>query len=142
MDPARALSDLTEISTQVRAAAIFDREGAAIASTLADEEATRRLVEAGRGLLEAAGEARGATEAPLVQLEAATGEGSVFVACDRERAVVAVTRPQPTSGLVFYDLKSCLRAVAAEEGDGRPRPQAAPRPQAEAGGEGEGGGPA
>ncbi|MER3412589.1 MAG: hypothetical protein C4305_10035 [Thermoleophilia bacterium] len=118
---------------------MFDREGAALASTLSDEEATRRLVQAGKALLEAASEARGEFGAALVQLEVAAPEGSVFVVCDRERAVVAVTRPQPTSGLVFYDLKSCLRAVAAEEGDGKPRPTPAASPAAQASGEGESG---
>ena len=38
--------------------------------------------------------------------------------------MAAVTRPEPTSGLVFYDLKSCLRAAATEgDEDGKPRPK-------------------
>ena len=28
-------------------------------------------------------------------------------------AIVAITPPEPTSGLVVYDLRTCLRAVAA-----------------------------
>jgi len=142
VDPARALSDLTEISSQIRAAAIFDASGAVIASTLADEASARRFVEAARALLASAEAARREPGAePLVQLEAATAEGSVFVVRDDAgRAVAAVTRPEPTAGLVFYDLKSCLRALAADEGDGRPRPRAAGRAQdraeSEAGGEG------
>ena len=69
----------------------------------------------------------------LVQLEAATSDGSLFVVRDDERVVAAVTKAEPTAGLVFFDLKSCLRAAAAEEGDGKPRPSARaharPRPR-------------
>ena len=41
--------------------------------------------------------------------------GCVFVVQDDERVVDAVTAPEPTVGLVFYDLKTCLRHVAGEE---------------------------
>ena len=41
-------------------------------------------------------------------------EGSVFVVRDDERIVAAVTGREPTSGLVFYDLKTCLR-LAGEQ---------------------------
>ena len=45
------------------------------------------------------------------QLEAATLTGSVFVVRDGDRLIAATTTPEPTVGLVFYDLKSCLRAI-------------------------------
>ena len=48
-----------------------------------------------------------------------------------------MTKPEPTAGLVFFDLKSCLRAAAAEAGDGKPRPRAAPQEDA-GGGRGHG----
>lgn len=123
MDAAQALSDLTEVSSQIEAAALLAVDGTVLASTLDDESRTERLARAAQGLVEAAEQARGGGDAPLVQLEVALAEGSVFVARDRERIVAAVTTPDPTAGLVFYDLKSCLRAAAAEEGDGRPRPR-------------------
>ena len=87
--------------------------------TLADGT---RFVEAARALLAAADGVR--TE-PLVQLEAATADGSVFVVRDGERVVAAVTGPEPTVGLVFYDLKSCLRASA--ESDEPAKPKRAPK---------------
>ena len=59
----------------------------------------------------------------LVQLEAAASGGSLFVVRDDERIAAAVTKPEPTAGLVFFDLKNCLRAAAAEAGDGKPRPR-------------------
>ena len=56
-----------------------------------------------------------------MQAEVATGEGSVFLVRDGERAIAATTGSEPTAGLVFYDLKSCLRAFADEE---KPKPRA------------------
>jgi hypothetical protein len=51
----------------------------------------------------------------VTQLEASTQDGSVFVVRDGGRAVVATTAADPTVGLVFYDLKSCLRGSAEAE---------------------------
>ncbi len=66
-----------------------------------------------------------AGDTPLAQLEAAALEGSVFVVVEGDRAVAAVTKPEPTVGLVFFDLKSCLRAAGTPgDGDGKPRPKA------------------
>jgi predicted regulator of Ras-like GTPase activity (Roadblock/LC7/MglB family) len=129
VDAARALTELTEISSQIEAAVLFDKDGTVLASTLADEAAAGLFAEAARSLLEQAASSAPAQQ-PLVQFEAATLDGSLFVVRDQERVVAAATRPEPTSGLVFFDLKSCLRAAAAEQGDGRPRPQARrPKPK-------------
>jgi predicted regulator of Ras-like GTPase activity (Roadblock/LC7/MglB family) len=129
MDAAQALTELTEISSQIEAACLFGSNGTEIASTLSDEAAAGRFLEAARALLaEAESVPRDADAGPLAQLEAATPEGSVLVVRDGELAVAAVTKPEPTVGLVFYDLKSCLRALTAEgEDDGRPRPRARKR---------------
>jgi predicted regulator of Ras-like GTPase activity (Roadblock/LC7/MglB family) len=129
MDAAQALKELTEISSQIDAACLFDSTGTEMASTLADEAATQRFVEAAVSLLaEASSIPYDGGTGPLVQLEAATPEGSVFVVIDGDRAVAAATKSEPTVGLVFYDLKSCLRALAAEgDDDGKPRPKARKR---------------
>jgi predicted regulator of Ras-like GTPase activity (Roadblock/LC7/MglB family) len=129
MDAAQALRELTEISSQIEVACLFDSNGAEIASTLQDEAAARRFVEAARALLaEAESSARGADAGPLAQLEAATLEGSVFLVLDGEHAVAAATKTEPTVGLVFYDLKSCLRALTAPgDEDGKTRPRARKR---------------
>jgi hypothetical protein len=50
----------------------------------------------------------------------------VFVVRDDERLVVAVTGRDPTSGLVFYDLKTCLR-LAGEGSEADTEAAAAPR---------------
>jgi predicted regulator of Ras-like GTPase activity (Roadblock/LC7/MglB family) len=114
MNAQQALADLTEISSQVEVAAILDGAGAVVASTLSDPAAAERLGALAARLLEAAS-AAGAAGAELAQLEVAQEEGSVFLVRDAERAIVAVTRSQPTVGLVFYDLKSALRSAAIVE---------------------------
>ena len=110
MDAAQALADLTEISSQIEAAALFDEEGRIAGSTLADETRSAELVR-GAGELLAAAEALRTSEGELTQLEVSTLAGSVFVVRDGPRRIVATTGPEPTVGLVFYDLKSCLRGV-------------------------------
>jgi predicted regulator of Ras-like GTPase activity (Roadblock/LC7/MglB family) len=107
MDAAQALADLTEISSQIESAVLFDESGAVLGSTLADDEAADGVAQAAAQLLERAAAFR--TEGAVTQLEASTGGGSVFVVRDGARRIAATTGPAPTVGLVFYDLKSCLR---------------------------------
>ena len=128
MDTAQALSDLTEISSQIEAAVVLDANGSTLASTL-DESRSAELSSAAGELLAAVGRVSGDGGKELAQLEVATTDGSVFVVRDGQRTIAATTGPEPTVGLVFYDLKSCLRSVAAEE---KPRPKRTPRKSAEA----------
>jgi len=107
----KALAELTDISSQVRAAVLFDGGGKVLASTLPAERAEGFAV-AARLLWEQAEVVRGEDEAKLTQLEAATKNGSVFVVREAEQTLAAVTSPEPTAGLVFYDLRSALRAAA------------------------------
>src|SRR3954454_3941628 len=118
MDAAQALTDLTEISSQIEAAVVLDANGAALASTLEGDRA-EDFATAVQELLSAVGSAAGREP---VQAEVSTGEGSVFLVRDAERAIAATTGPEPTVGLVFYDLKSCLRAFGDEEKP-KPRPR-------------------
>jgi hypothetical protein len=111
MDTAQALADLTEISSQVEAAVLFDEAGEVVGSTLADEPAGRALAVAAGELLARAGSLGEGGE--VAQVEASTPEGSVFVVREGARRIAATTGPDPTVGLVFYDLKSCLRDLEA-----------------------------
>ena len=132
MDAAGALADLTEISSQVERAAIVGADGAVLGSTFDDEERAKRFVEGAQRLVEAAEtvrEARGLSG--LGQLEAATVGGSVFVVRDGERLIAATTKPEPTVGLVFYDLKHCLRSVE-EAPKPKPRRRAATKKEPDA----------
>ena len=112
MDAAQALADLTEISSQIEAAVLFDAQGEVAASTLADGPA-RALARAAADLLEGAAAFR-SDSVEVTQLEVSTRDGSVFVVSAEPHRIAATTGPDPTVGLVFYDLKSCLRGAAAE----------------------------
>ena len=116
---ADALAHLTEISTQIEAAVVLDREGAVQAATVDDERAGRIA----RAALELFRQADAQRAQELAQLEAALADGSVFVVRDAERLIAATTGTGPTAGLVFYDLKSALRGLAAP----KPKPKAKPR---------------
>jgi predicted regulator of Ras-like GTPase activity (Roadblock/LC7/MglB family) len=117
MNAQQALADLTEISSQIETAVVFDEKGKVAGSTLADSGRAEALARAAGDLLAAAEEVR-TGESGLTQLEVATGEGSVFVVRDGKTVIAATTGGNPTVGLVFYDLKSTLRHA---------KPAAAPR---------------
>ena len=123
MDAQQALADLTEISSQIEAAVVFDDGGKVAGSTLAEAGAAGELAEAARRLLAAAEEVR-TGESALTQIEVATGEGSVFVVRDGTTLIAATTGGNPTAGLVFYDLKSALRAL---RNAAPPKKRAAPK---------------
>jgi predicted regulator of Ras-like GTPase activity (Roadblock/LC7/MglB family) len=127
VDAAEALADLTEISTQIRFAVLVDAHGDVAASSVDDPAQTEAVARSARELLAAAQEAMGSGEARerLVQLQAAMPDGCVFLVQDEERLAVAITVPEPTAGLVFYDLKTCLRQVVGES--------LAPKPKARSG---------
>ena len=116
MDAAQALADLTEISAQIEAAVLAEADGSVVASTFRQEGRGEELARAAVDLVSAAGEARGNSGTPeLVQIQAATPRGSLFVVRDESHMVAAVTGTKPTVGLVFYDLKTCLRMLEREE---------------------------
>lgn len=110
MDAKQALADLTEISSQIQAAVVFDDQGKVAASTLGESPRADELARAAAGLLAAADEIK-TGESALTQLEVATGEGSVFVVRAEKTVIAATTGNNPTAGLVFYDLKSALRTL-------------------------------
>jgi predicted regulator of Ras-like GTPase activity (Roadblock/LC7/MglB family) len=118
MDVQQALADLTEISSQIQAAVVFDAKGKVAGSTLADSGRAADLVRAASELLSAAEGLRSGKSA-LTQLEVSTHEGSVFVVRDGETLIVATTGSNPTVGLVFYDLKSALRSIKAKPAPAR-----------------------
>jgi predicted regulator of Ras-like GTPase activity (Roadblock/LC7/MglB family) len=115
MEAAQALADLTEISSQIESAVLVGADGSVAASTFADAERGSSVAEAALELLREAEEGRPEGSAGLVQIQAATPEGCVFLVREGAHVVAAVTRPDPTVGLVFYDLKTCLRLVGEEE---------------------------
>jgi hypothetical protein len=117
MDATQAIADLTEISPQVQGVVVIAADESLTGSNL-QEVAAQRLADGARRLLDAAEGLRPG----VAQLEAATTSGSVFVVRDGERLIAATTTPEPTVGLVFYDLKTCLRSI--EQPKPKPRRRA------------------
>ena len=78
MDALQALTELTEISSQIEAACLFEVDGTGGASTLSGEDRSKAFVASARALLHDARSAHSG-EAPLVQLEAATLQGGPAV---------------------------------------------------------------
>jgi predicted regulator of Ras-like GTPase activity (Roadblock/LC7/MglB family) len=125
VDPSQALAELKQISAQVQDAVIFDESGGVVASTVAEERAPA-MAQAARRLLEKAAETVEHGD-QIVQIEASLPDGSVIVARDGANAVAATTVPDPTVGLIFYDLRTCLRSLADAEEKPKPRRKAPPR---------------
>jgi predicted regulator of Ras-like GTPase activity (Roadblock/LC7/MglB family) len=119
VDAQQALADLTEISSQIQAAVVFDGKGKVAGSTLADAARTEALAKSAAQLVAAAAELK-AVQSPLTQLEVATAEGSVFVVRDEQATIAATTGSNATVGLVFYDLKSALRSLKPKPAARRP----------------------
>jgi predicted regulator of Ras-like GTPase activity (Roadblock/LC7/MglB family) len=117
MDAQQALADLTEISSQIRAAVVFDDSGKVAGSTVSDGDAFAR---AAADLLAAAEELK-TGDSRLTQLEVATGDGSLFIVREGKATIAATTGADPTVGLVFYDLKSALRSVKPTRAPARKR---------------------
>jgi predicted regulator of Ras-like GTPase activity (Roadblock/LC7/MglB family) len=115
VDAAGALADLTEISSQVETAVLLDGDGAILASTFPAAAAAEPLARAARELLAEAGGIGLGVGRELTQLEVSLREGSVFVVRDGARIVAATTVPEPTSALILYDLRACLRGLAESE---------------------------
>ena len=135
MDAAAAIDELKGLSTQIEVILVGGRDGAVQAATV---EGARPSGSGGlaRDLVAGADSVRGDLgRDALSQLQAATPDGSVFVVLDGDRMAVATTGADPTVGLVFYDLKTLLRQLAAGDDDGaagRRRPGAAEAPTEEA----------
>ena len=108
MDVAAALAELEELSTQVTRLVVVDSAGVVAGSFGADAARATNLARVGADLLAGAAAVRpGAGEATRVEI--VTPEGGVFVVREHGLTAVATTVPEPTSGLVVYDLRTALR---------------------------------
>jgi len=138
MDAGQALADLIEVSSQIDGAVLLG-PGDEVAASTWDGDRGARVAAAARALVAAAEEAQGGS--PLTQLHAASETGAVFCVREGDRMVAAVTTPDPTVGLVFYDLRTTLR-LAAEQAEAKaakprakkasPKKEAEPEPEAQA----------
>jgi predicted regulator of Ras-like GTPase activity (Roadblock/LC7/MglB family) len=103
--PAAALADLLDVSAALRSVAIFDASGAVLAEI-------GGLGESAFGVLTAADDAaRLLGRPPIQQCELGLSDAGVFAVREQGLAAVAVTDPDATAGLIFYDLRQALRAI-------------------------------
>lgn len=109
MDAAQALHELGELSSQVERAVLLDADGSPVATLPADVPA-EGLVRAALDAIAAAGELH-ASEVTSVEVE--LDDGGLFVLREEGRTIAATTGPDPTAGLVVYDLRTCLRRIEA-----------------------------
>ena len=123
MEAAQALADLTEISAQIEAAVLAERGGAVVASTFSEDDKGEAFAAAAAELVRAAEDSGELSSKELVQVQAASPQGCVFVVRDEGHLVAAVTGAQPTVGLVFYDLKTCLRLLEREKTETETKPK-------------------
>ena len=107
----QALAFLAEMSPDLRGAAILDAGGKVLAAT----DAPRRWEEDVAALLTVADGAGGEA---VEQIHIATEQGEVFAIRNAGLAAVAVTERFALASVLFFDLRSILRDLAAG-GDGR-----------------------
>jgi len=108
---AGALAYLTEMSPDLRGAAIVGADG----EVLAADEAAERWRDDVAALFEVADRAGGE---PVTQIHIGTEQGEVFALRHAGLAAVAVTERFALASLTFFDLRAILRDLAGG-GDGR-----------------------
>jgi predicted regulator of Ras-like GTPase activity (Roadblock/LC7/MglB family) len=111
MDASAALSELVGLSTQVVEAVVSGPDGAVEGARTASDERAHRLATAGAELLAEASALRpGPSSVERVHVD--LRRGSLVAVSDGARTIVATTVPEPTAGLVAFDLRAALRRVA------------------------------
>ena len=111
MDAAQALAELMELSSQITAAVVVDGDGASVASSSEDAARTDALTAATSELVAAAADLGSGGHA-VTRVEVELTAGALFVVSEGGYTVGATTGPDPTSGLVVYDLRTCVQAIA------------------------------
>jgi predicted regulator of Ras-like GTPase activity (Roadblock/LC7/MglB family) len=113
LTPALALDYLDELSTDIEAAVVLDRDGRIAAGTGDDDERKERMRELVVALLDRAADAVPGSGAD--QLEVTTSEGSVFAVRGRDWTVGVVAGRKPLASLMFYDLRNVVSDLGQGE---------------------------
>jgi predicted regulator of Ras-like GTPase activity (Roadblock/LC7/MglB family) len=124
MDAAQALAELAELSSQVERAVVLRADGSVLAATPEDEAAAAALARAALDVLATAFELRSSPQ-EVTRVEVELEEGALFVLREGGRTIAAVTGPEPTAGLVAYDLRTCLERIEPDKPKRRSRAKAA-----------------
>ena len=106
LTPELALAYLGELSTDIEAIVVLDRDGQVAAATGDDADRQDRMRELFVALLDRAADAAPATG--IDQLEVTTAEGSVFAVRGRDWTVGVVAGRKPLSSLMLYDLRNVV----------------------------------
>ena len=88
-------------------------EGAVEAARAAEDERARRLAAAGAELFAEASSLR--PEVAVERVHVDLGHGSLVAVSDGARTIVARTVPEPTAGLVAFDLRTALRRIGEDD---------------------------
>ena len=126
MEPTQALAELSELSSQITSAVVLDADGAVLASSPEGTASAPALAASALELVAAASDLGQARDVTRVEVE--LDGGAFFVVREGERTVAATTGPNPTSGLVVYDLRTCAQSISSEE----PKRRRARKPKEEA----------
>jgi hypothetical protein len=94
MSPERALDELQAMSAEVRDGVVLGADGRRLAGS-------RALAAPARELFDAAGDA--------VEIEVATGRGTVYAARSGRRSIAVVATRSALSSVMLYDLRMTLR---------------------------------
>jgi predicted regulator of Ras-like GTPase activity (Roadblock/LC7/MglB family) len=116
-----ALAYLTEMSPDLRGAAVLGPEGGVLATTGEEPE---RWAEDAADLFAVADAAEGV---PVEQIHIATEQGEVFAIRNEGLAAVSVTERFALASLMLFDMRSMLRELASATpnfgGSGPPKPR-------------------
>jgi predicted regulator of Ras-like GTPase activity (Roadblock/LC7/MglB family) len=124
MDAAQALAELAELSSQVERAVVLRADGSVLAATPEDEAGAATLARAALDVLATAFELRSSPQ-EVTRVEVELEEGALFVLREGGRTIAAATGPEPTAGLVAYDLRTCLERIEPDKPKRRSRAKAA-----------------
>jgi predicted regulator of Ras-like GTPase activity (Roadblock/LC7/MglB family) len=108
MEPNEALAELLNLSSQIEDVAILGASGFVLAGS-GTPERSEQLARIAAELVAAAGDVRAAGD--VSRIEVVLDSTSVFVVLEAGRTAVATTVPEPTAGLVVYDLRTALRRL-------------------------------
>lgn len=118
MTPNEAVTELLDLSAQVRDVAILGESGFVLAST-GTVERGEQLARTAADLVAAASDVR--PGADLSRIEVRCEGAHVFLVRDAGRTAIATTGPDPISGLMIYDLRTMLERLDAEPSPNRSR---------------------
>ena len=108
MEPNEALAELLDLSSQIEDVAILGASGFVLAGS-GTPERSEQLARIAADLGAAAGDVRPTGD--VSRIEVGLDSTSVFVVSEAGRTAIATTVPDPTAGLVVYDLRTALRRL-------------------------------